>query len=176
MTQHPIERALCNLPSFTKDQQAFREVTRTVIDKTGNLRLFPGIFPDYSAPVVRNTAEGRELTLARWGMPSPVFALKGRNSDPGVTNVRNVARLTGADGLAPRAAASCRGPAFQRTRRHQMERRRRSGLHSMRPGPRLPRRHLDALDFCSQGQGRRNDNDLYAFLTTDRTRKLAPST
>jgi hypothetical protein len=22
-------------------------------------------------------------------MPSPVFALKGRNSDPGVTNVRN---------------------------------------------------------------------------------------
>jgi len=23
-------------------------------------------------------------------MPSPVFALKGRNSDPGVTNVRNV--------------------------------------------------------------------------------------
>jgi putative SOS response-associated peptidase YedK len=25
------------------------------------------------------------------GMPSPVFALKGRNSDPGVTNVRNVA-------------------------------------------------------------------------------------
>ena len=30
------------------------------------------------------------LQLARWGMPSPVFALKGRNSDPGVTNVRNV--------------------------------------------------------------------------------------
>jgi putative SOS response-associated peptidase YedK len=32
----------------------------------------------------------RELCTARWGMPSPVFALKGRNSDPGVTNVRNV--------------------------------------------------------------------------------------
>jgi len=29
--------------------------------------------------------------LARWGMPSPAFALKGRTSDPGVTNVRNVA-------------------------------------------------------------------------------------
>jgi putative SOS response-associated peptidase YedK len=28
--------------------------------------------------------------MARWGMPSPIFALKGRNSDPGVTNVRNV--------------------------------------------------------------------------------------
>jgi putative SOS response-associated peptidase YedK len=62
-----------------------------MIDKTGNLPLFPGIFPDYSAPIVRNSAEGRELVLARWGMPSPVFALKGRNSDSGVTNVRNVA-------------------------------------------------------------------------------------
>lgn len=30
-------------------------------------------------------------TMARWGMPSPVFALKGRNSDSGVTNVRNSA-------------------------------------------------------------------------------------
>ncbi len=29
--------------------------------------------------------------MARWGVPSPVFALKGRNSDSGVTNVRNVA-------------------------------------------------------------------------------------
>jgi hypothetical protein len=29
--------------------------------------------------------------MARWGMPSPAFALKGRNSDLGVTNVRNVA-------------------------------------------------------------------------------------
>ena len=27
--------------------------------------------------------------MARWGMPSPLFALKGRNSDPGVTNIRN---------------------------------------------------------------------------------------
>lgn len=29
--------------------------------------------------------------MARWGMPSPTFALKGRNSDPGVTNIRNTA-------------------------------------------------------------------------------------
>jgi len=58
--------------SFTKGQQAIRDITRAMIDKTGNLPLFPGIFPDYSAPIVRNSAAGRELTLARWGMPSPV--------------------------------------------------------------------------------------------------------
>jgi putative SOS response-associated peptidase YedK len=51
----------------------------------------PGIFPDYAAPIVRNQPEGRELTMARWGMPSPVFALKGRNSDSGITNIRNIA-------------------------------------------------------------------------------------
>src|SRR3546814_4189731 len=28
--------------------------------------------------------------MARWGMPSPAFALQGRKTDPGVTNVRNV--------------------------------------------------------------------------------------
>jgi putative SOS response-associated peptidase YedK len=61
-------------------------------DVTGNWPPLPGVFPDYSAPIVRNAPDGtRELVLARWGMPSPQFALKGRNSDPGVTNVRNVA-------------------------------------------------------------------------------------
>jgi putative SOS response-associated peptidase YedK len=75
---------------MTKGQQAIRELARVMTDRTGNLPPLPGIFPDYAAPIVRNQAEGRELTMARWGMPSPVFALKGRNSDPGVTNVRNV--------------------------------------------------------------------------------------
>ena len=76
---------------MTKGQQAIRDLTRAMTDRTGNLPLLPGIFPDYQAPIVRNQPEGRELTMARWGMPSPIFALKGRNSDPGVTNVRNVA-------------------------------------------------------------------------------------
>ncbi len=60
-------------------------------DRTGNLPPLPGIFPDYPAPIVRNQPGGRELTMARWGMPSPIFALKGRNCDSGVTNIRNAA-------------------------------------------------------------------------------------
>jgi putative SOS response-associated peptidase YedK len=84
--------AMCNLYSLTKGQQAIREFTGAMRDVTGNLPLFPGIFPDYMAPIVRNAPDGvRELSTARWGMPSPVFALKGRNSDPGVANVLNVA-------------------------------------------------------------------------------------
>jgi len=39
-------------------------------DRTGNLPAMPGIYPDYSAPIVRNGGGGRELAIARWGMPS----------------------------------------------------------------------------------------------------------
>ena len=81
---------MCNLYSITKGQQAIREFTKAMADRTGNLPALPGVFPDYAAPIVRNQPEGRELNMARWGMPSPVFALKGRKTDPGVTNVRNV--------------------------------------------------------------------------------------
>ena len=82
---------MCNLYSLSKGQAAIIEMTRAMLDTTGNLPLLPGIFPDYSAPIVRNTAHGRELAMARWGMPSPAFALKGRKTDPGITNVRNLA-------------------------------------------------------------------------------------
>ena len=81
---------MCNLYSLTKGQSAIIALARAMGDKTGNLPSMPGIFPDYPAPIVRNHQGSRELVLARWGMPSPAFALKGRNSDSGVTNIRNV--------------------------------------------------------------------------------------
>jgi putative SOS response-associated peptidase YedK len=82
---------MCNLYSVTKGQAAIRELTEAMIDNTGNLPPMPGIFPDYAAPIVRSQKAGRELMMARWGMPSPAFTLKGRNSDSGVTNIRNTA-------------------------------------------------------------------------------------
>jgi putative SOS response-associated peptidase YedK len=81
---------MCNLYSYTKGQAAIRELANAMHDRTGNLPVMPSIFPDYRAPIVRNAPDGRELILARWGMPSPIFALEGKKSDPGVTNVRNV--------------------------------------------------------------------------------------
>ena len=91
---------MCNLYSITKGQQAIRDLAGAMRDLTGNLPMLPGVFPDYSAPIVRTAVDGvRELTMARWGMPSPIFALKGRKSDGGVTNIRNVASPP----LAPRS-------------------------------------------------------------------------
>ncbi len=78
---------MCNLYSITKGPQAIRDFARAMRDTTGNLPPIPGVFPDYSAPIVRKVEKGvRELTLARWGMPSPVFARIG------------VAALQGEDG------------------------------------------------------------------------------
>jgi putative SOS response-associated peptidase YedK len=82
---------MCNLYSLTRTQDAMRSLFRVTKDVTGNLPPMPGIFPDYPAPIVRMADGERELAMARWGMPSPAFALKGRATDPGVTNVRNSA-------------------------------------------------------------------------------------
>lgn len=82
---------MCNLYSMTTGQQAIREAADVMSDLTGNLPPMDEIYPDRPAPVVRNTKEGRELALMRWGMPSPAFALKGKKTDRGVTNIRNTA-------------------------------------------------------------------------------------
>src|SRR5271156_1632230 len=81
---------MCNLYSVTKGQAAIRELARAMTDRTGNLPPLSGVFPYYGAPIVREGKDGRELVLARWGMPSPIFALKGKKTDAGVTNIRNV--------------------------------------------------------------------------------------
>ena len=51
---------------------AIRELTDAMTDSTGNMPPLPGIFPDYLAPIVRNQTGGRELMMARWGMPTPM--------------------------------------------------------------------------------------------------------
>ena len=42
------------------------------------------MFPDYPAPVVRNSGSERELAMMRWGMPPPP-----RTGGPPVTSIRN---------------------------------------------------------------------------------------
>ena len=75
---------MCNLYSLVKGQAAIREAFATMVDRTGNLPSQPAIFPDQMAPVVRNTPEGRELAMLRWGFPPP----PGVGGRP-VTNIRN---------------------------------------------------------------------------------------
>lgn len=82
---------MCNLYSITKGQVAIREFTQVTLDLVGNLPPLPAVLPDHRAPIVRNSEDGaRQLVMARWGMPSPRFALNGKRVDRGVTNIRNV--------------------------------------------------------------------------------------
>ena len=75
---------MCNLYSISTNQEAIRALFRVINRYVGNLPPMPGVFPDYPAPVVRNAGDERELTMMRWGMPSPP-----RTGGPQVTNIRN---------------------------------------------------------------------------------------
>ncbi|MET4476523.1 putative SOS response-associated peptidase YedK [Bradyrhizobium sp. F1.13.3] len=66
---------MCNLYSITTNQAAISELFRVVNRYVGNLPPMPGVFPDYTAPIVRTGADGRELATARWGVPSSSKAL-----------------------------------------------------------------------------------------------------
>ena len=90
---------MCNLYSLTKGQQAIRDIAKAMItddagiaDMTGNLPAMPGIYPDYAAPILCPAPTGGwQLSMARWGMPTPPQFLHGKRTDPGVTNIRNLA-------------------------------------------------------------------------------------
>jgi putative SOS response-associated peptidase YedK len=111
---------MCNLYSLTKGQAAIRDWFCASNDRTGNLPLFPGIFPDQMAPIVRNEADGeRERVMARWGMsgppqfgalPPPISAMLGVRA--------------GAAGLASKTAASRQQRRFASTPTRKPARRR----------------------------------------------------
>jgi putative SOS response-associated peptidase YedK len=92
---------MCNLYALTKGQQALRDLARAlelgpVRDDLGNLPALHGLYPDSEAPIIGigkqdGEASGPILKYARWGMPSPAFALEGKSVDRGITNIRNTA-------------------------------------------------------------------------------------
>ena len=75
---------MCNLYSITTNQAAIAALFRVINRYGGNLAPMPGAFPDYPAPVIRNTETGTEIALKRWGMPPPP-----KMGGPPVTNIRN---------------------------------------------------------------------------------------
>jgi putative SOS response-associated peptidase YedK len=108
---------MCNLYNMTSSVEAIRAFVKVFeVDerRKTNWPPLPEIFPDYEAPIIRNTPAGRQLTTARWGMPTPrsvldkgamlkaakleakgkpydLAELKRMEKDFGVTNIRNTA-------------------------------------------------------------------------------------
>lgn len=84
---------MCNLYNLTTNQQAIRDVVGVMEDRIGNLEPVIEVYPDRTAPVVRNTQNGRELAQLTWGMPTPRQYLKSPDApDTGVTNIRTTSR------------------------------------------------------------------------------------
>ena len=75
---------MCNLYSITTNQAAIIALFRVINRYVGNLPPMPGVFPDYPAPVIRNTDTGRELTHDALG-----HAATAAHGGPPVTNIRN---------------------------------------------------------------------------------------
>jgi putative SOS response-associated peptidase YedK len=60
---------MCNLYSITTNQAA---IIVCVINRyVGSLAPMPGVFPDYPAPVIRNTDAVTQMVTMRWGVPPP---------------------------------------------------------------------------------------------------------
>ena len=49
---------MCNLYSITTNQEAISRLFRVINRYVGNLAAMTGVFPDYPAPVTRNTDTG----------------------------------------------------------------------------------------------------------------------
>lgn len=83
-------RRMCNLYSVTTNVEAIRRLIGdfSVRDEIGNFPPLPGVFPDYTAPIVRETDGIRDLGYARWGLPSLKWVDAGK-PEKGNTNVRN---------------------------------------------------------------------------------------
>jgi putative SOS response-associated peptidase YedK len=62
---------MCNLYSITTNQEAILRLFRVVNGYVGNPHRWPGVFPDYPSPTIRNAGAERELAMMRWGMPPP---------------------------------------------------------------------------------------------------------
>ena len=82
---------MCNLYANLMPIDAMRGLFDGLQDNGLNLPALPGIYPDKMAPVVRNGTEGPELTMMRWGMPSPRSRISASGRDPGLRNIRNTA-------------------------------------------------------------------------------------
>jgi hypothetical protein len=145
---------MCNLYSITTNQAAIIALMRVFNRYVGNLAPMPGVFPDYPAPVVRNTDTGSELSMMRWGT-SKLFQLYRYPTDGGprsradlCTQLQNhtirVLQLNASTPCRAAAGCNCAVSALNRSRLLQIE------SASDKSGCRGPNREADVRAGCSE--------------------------
>ena len=87
---------MCNLYSLNKNKNTVATMFRVAHNRTVHIDPLPGIFPNYTAPVVRHAGDGeREMALMSWGFP----LLQAGKAPRRVTNVRDDKILTSWNGM-----------------------------------------------------------------------------
>jgi putative SOS response-associated peptidase YedK len=67
---------MCNLYAMMRGRAEVAALARAMTDRNNNQPPTPGVFPDYTAPVICAGEDGqREMRDMRWGMPSSKKAL-----------------------------------------------------------------------------------------------------
>ena len=81
---------MCNLYNQTTIHEAMPQLfpDRNWIDESGNVGP-DDVYPDRAGPIVYGDGQNMVLSMARWGLPSPVEYHSKTGIDRGVTNVRN---------------------------------------------------------------------------------------
>jgi putative SOS response-associated peptidase YedK len=77
--------------SITTNEEAITRLFRVINRYVGNLAPMPGVFPDYPAPVIRNTNTGSELAMMRWGMPPPLRTASDEHPQYGLAALARLA-------------------------------------------------------------------------------------
>src|ERR1051326_3426906 len=100
---------MCNLYSITTNQAAIIALFRVINRYVGNLPPTPGVFPDYPAPVGRNTHAGSEMVLMRWGHAATAAHGRATRHQHSQHVVAALAHVAQAGGPMPRAGQQLRG-------------------------------------------------------------------
>ena len=159
---------------MNKLRDEIRQLVKALRDLNNNQPPLTGVYPDYEAPIVRLENGERLVVNARWGLPSPAFALQGRSSDSGITNVRNTAsghwkRWLGS---ANRCLVPLTSFAEPETLPDGKKQNAWFALDESRPiaffaGVWIPQ--WKSVRKVKEGE---TTNDLYAFLTTDPNKEV----
>src|ERR1700740_1781700 len=166
---------MCNLYSITTNQAAIIALFRVVNRYVGNLPPMPGVFPDYPAPVIRNTDHGTELVTMRWGMPPPP-----RTGGPPVTNIRNTSSPHWRGWLKPESRCLVPANSFAEYAPQPNPETKKKDAVRLRPAGSLPLFSFAGIwtefkgDRGTKSKPIPGPHNVYGFLTTAPNAVVAP--
>ena len=134
-TRRRLERSRVQLYSMLKSQEAMRQLFDRLIDRAGNMPPLPGIYPDYPAPIIRNSRRRPRASDRPLGMPTPPQYLAGKKVDRGVTNIRQTSSSHWRGWLGPEHRCLVPFTSFAENETLPDGTRPTSGSPSMKDGP-----------------------------------------